>query len=65
MRRFDAKKILQSTIFMGNVKINITKPNSVSNKSVRPSYKAWLSKMNLFVRSVRTQGRRSNRANRR
>ena len=65
MRRFDAKKILQSTICMANVKTNITKPNSVSNKSVRLSYKAWLSKMNLFVRSVRMLGRRSNRTNKR
>ena len=58
LKRFVAIKIKISTLCMANVKINITKPNSASNKSAKPSYKVWLNKMNLFVRSVKWQGRR-------
>ena len=58
MRKSVAKKIISSTIFMDYVKNNITKLNSASNKSVKPSYKVWQNKMNLFVKSVKMQGRR-------
>ena len=58
LKRFVAIKIKINTLCMANVKINITKPNSASNKSAKPSYKVWLNKMNLFVRSVKWQGRR-------
>ena len=62
MMRFVAKKIILSTTYMGNVKINITKPSSANNKSGRPSNKVLLNKMNLFVRSVKMQGLRSKQA---
>ena len=58
MTKSVAKKIKLSTISMGYVKNNITKLNSASNKSVKPSYKVWQNKMNLFVKSVKMQGRR-------
>ena len=58
MRKSVAKKIISSTIFMDYEKNNITKLNSASNKSVKPSYKVWQNKMNLFVKSVKMQGRR-------
>ena len=59
LTRFVDIKIKLSTNCMANVKINITKPNSASNKSAKPSYKVWLNKMSLFVRSAKWRGRRS------